>query len=268
MTWVKPSTENKGTGGEWQEMAEGLFRWTVGEPTLKFFDGKPKPSVVFPLRLTDAEVERYKAEYGEPEGGKQQSYRPAFGGYTVGLSLGWYDQKGQFQTTNLVDFLTACFGAKNQKDARKWFENGACPPLSDGMTDDEQGAAILEWLRYVEDMEILGSIKHHPGKQGGILARFGGPLPVGTPGTVWGAEPDYQSFGKGKLRAWMIATGGGSSAEQGVAEGAAVSEARAESEPVYSASGMRLDDHDHPEAGLCQVCYDRMFSPVKEAVTA
>jgi hypothetical protein len=267
MPWMKPSTANTG-GGDWMEMAEGVFRWNIGKPELKFFEGKDKPSVNFPLKLTDAEIERYTTEFGGPDAGKQQSYRPAFGGYTVGLSLGWYDQKGVFQTTMLVDFLTACFGSKNQKEARKWLESGACPELSDDMTKEEQGAAIIAWLEYVEDMEILGSIRHKEGKQGGVLARFGGPLPVGSPGTLWGAEPDYQSFGKGKLRAWMIATGGGSSAEQGIAEGAALSDAVKDETPTYSSTGHRLDDHEHVAVGMCQVCYARMFTPAEAAGVA
>jgi len=51
-----------------------------------------------------------------------------------------------------------------------------------------------------------------------------------------------------------------------VAEGAAVSE-RGEPLPGMpeaappTVGGLRLDDHEHPETGMCQFCYSRMFSP-------
>jgi len=268
---LKPSTKNTGSS-DWVELAEGVYRWVIGKPEIKWFDGSEKPSIQFPLRLTDSETTRYKAEYGEAEAGKQQSYRPAFGGHTVGMSLGWYDKAAAFQTTNLVDFLTACMGFKNQKAMRSWIEAGACPDLDEAMSAEEQEAAIVGWLGYIENMEILGSIAHRPNKKTGeSMARFGGPMGVGAPGTIWGADPDYQSLGKGKLRAWQIATGG-SEAEQGVAEGAAVSE-RGDPLPgmpeaAPSVNGMRMDDHEHPSTGMCQVCYSRMFEQEPEAVPA
>lgn len=265
--WMKPSTRNNG-GGDWQELGEGQFRFVIGKPELKFFDSSEKPSINFPLKLTEAEIKRHAEVYGEPEAGKQQSYRPAFGGYTVGCSLGWYDRANVFQTTKLVDFLTACFGQKNQKAVRKWIEDGACPPLDEGMSNEEQGATIIGWLEYVEDLELIGTVKHSPGKTGGVLAKFGGPIPIGTPGTIWGQDPDYQALGRGKLRAWQVATGGGSAVEQGVAEGAAYSE---KGEPIAdqpemltapaapSAAGLRMDDHDHVTSGICLPCYERLF---------
>ena len=202
---MRRATENTG-GGEWKEMPEGLFRWVIGTPTVKFLANNPKPAITFPLTLTEPEKERLKAEYGEPDEGVLQSWRPAFGGYTVGPSLGWIDRTGKYNTTKLVDFLVAAVGAKNQSQLRKYFEQGGGPALTDDAPVEEQMAELQSWLTWWENLEILGSIKHETGQRG-LLARFGGPMAVGTPGTLWGADPDYQTHGKGKLR--MILLQGG-----------------------------------------------------------
>lgn len=202
---MRRSTENQG-GGEWQEMPEGLFRWVVGAPSVKKFAGNEKPSIQFPLSLTDPEKERLKAEYGEPPEGTLQSWRPAFGGYLVGPSLGWIDKTGAYHTTKLVDFLCATFGNKNAARARKFFQDGGGPFLDAAGSEEDQIAQLTSWLAWFEGLEVIGSIKHESGTRG-LLARFGGPMPVGTPGTLWGADPNYQTHGRGKLRMVMLQDG-------------------------------------------------------------
>ena len=202
---MRRSTENQG-GGEWQEMPEGLFRWVVGSPTVKKFAGNDKPSIQFPLSLTEPEKERLKAEYGEPPEGTLQSWRPAFGGYLVGCSLGWIDKTGAYHTTKLIDFICACFGNKNAARARKYFQDGGGPWLDAECTEEEQMQQLTSWLAWFEGLELLGSVKHETGTKG-LLARFGGPMPVGTPGTLWGADPNYQTHGLGKLRMVMLQDG-------------------------------------------------------------
>lgn len=202
---LKRSTENQG-GGEWQEMPEGLFRWVVGSPTVKKFSGNDKPSIQFPLSLTEPEKERLKSDYGEPPEGTLQSWRPAFGGYLVGCSLGWIDKTGVYHTTKLIDFICACFGNKNAARARKYFQDGGGPWLDAECTEEEQMQQLTSWLAWYEGLEILGSVKHETGTKG-LLARFGGPMPVGTPGTLWGADANYQTHGRGKLRMIMLQDG-------------------------------------------------------------
>lgn len=202
---MRRSTENQG-GGEWQEMPEGLFRWIVGSPSVKKFPGNEKPSIQFPLSLTDPEKERLKAEYGEPPEGTLQSWRPAFGGYLVGPSLGWIDKTGTYHTTKLVDFLCATFGNKNAARARKFFQDGGGPFLDPDGSEEDQIAQLTSWLAWFEGLEVIGSIKHETGTHG-LLARFGGPMPVGTPGTLWGPDPNYQTHGRGKLRMVMLQDG-------------------------------------------------------------
>lgn len=200
---MRRATENQG-GGEWQEMPEGLFRWVVGSPSVKKFAGNDKPSIQFPLSLTEPEKERLKVEYGEPDDGKLQSWRPAFGGYTVGPSLGWIDKAGSYHTTKLVDLICALFGNKNASRARKFFRDGGGPYLQG--SEDEQIEQLTSWLAWFENLELLGSIKHETGTRG-LLARFGGPMPVGTPGTLWGPDQNYQTLGLGKLRMLMLQDG-------------------------------------------------------------
>jgi hypothetical protein len=201
---MRRSTDSQ--GGEWQEMPEGLFRWIVGAPTVKKFAGNEKPSIQFPLSLTDPEKERLKAEYGEPPEGTLQSWRPAFGGYLVGPSLGWIDKTGSYHTTKLVDLLCALFGNKNAARARKYFQEGGGPYLDAAGSEEDQIAQLTSWLAWFEGLEVLGSIKHDNGTRG-LLARFGGPLPVGTPGTSWGPDQNYQTHGRGKLRMVMLQDG-------------------------------------------------------------
>ena len=107
---------------DWHPMPEGLWRWRIGKPELRYSERYSNYQVRFVLRLAQAEVARLLADFDDPPPGAQQSTQVW---YSVGLSLGWVDKKGQYQTTKLVDFLAACFGAGgNGKKFREWIEAG------------------------------------------------------------------------------------------------------------------------------------------------
>ncbi len=206
MTLLKRATDSKFGDTVWLPVPEGLFRWVIGQPTLKFNEKWGKYQITFPLTLTPDEITRVTAEHGEPKEGEMQSYRVP-GGYSIGLSLGYF-KDGAYVTTKLVDFLCFSMGTKNAKDLRKFFEQGGGPPRPDDL-DDQQAEieAIVEWLKWFEGLEVYGSIQH---KDDAVdktkkWARFGGPMPVGSlPGQK---DDDYQAFGRGKLRAIMADSG-------------------------------------------------------------
>lgn len=199
MTMLRRANEN--TQSNWREVPEGLFRWIVGVPELKLSEQFGKYQVNFPLTLTDAEKDRVTAELGELPEGEMQSWRTS---YRTGLSLGWY-KDGTYQTTKLVDFLCFCLGFANAKPFRKWISEGGGPPRP-ADKDDQQAEleAICEWLKWWENLEVYGSIRHEDDKKdpNKRWARFGGPMPVGSlPGQK---EEDYQALGRGKLRLIML----------------------------------------------------------------
>ncbi len=205
MVLFKRATE-KGSFGDtkWLPTPEGLWRWVIGEPSLKLWEARGDYSVHFPLTLTEAEQTRAKAESNELAEDEMQSYRTR---YEPGVSFGYF-KDGVFTTTKLIDFLCFSLGSANAKGLRKWFEQGGGPPRPDDL-DDQQAEleAITEWLKWFENMEIYGSVTHQADKKdpNKMWARFGGPMPVGAlPGMK---DDDYQAFGRGKLRAIIAASG-------------------------------------------------------------
>ena len=242
---LRRATENQG-GAEWREMPDGLWRWVVGKPTIQKSEQFQNLNVNFPLTLTEDEKRRLAEDYGDPPDGTMQSWRPSFGGYRCGLSLGYVQRDGSYKSTKLVDFFCALFGTTNATRAREWIASGGGPLLDGDESESMQIEQLTSWFAWVEGLELLGSIKGEPGKQqGDILARFGGPLPVGTSGTHWGKDPEYQALGLGKLRAIMASTDSGavdvSPAEMGVAAGAEISAA-------YSAQGEPLSEAAEEDA--------------------
>lgn len=196
MSIMRRATEQQAT--EWQPAPEGLWRWEVGKPEVSYHDGFGAWRVKFPLMLTEAERERLKAEHGDPEQGKQQSWRTS---YTCGLSLGFF-KNGQYQSTKLVDFLSACFGHQNSKRFRQWVMEGGGPPIEEAGENDA-AVIIATWLGWVEGCELYGSVRHEPDKANPSIlwARFGGPMAVGA---LPGQKDDaYQAQGLGKMRAMM-----------------------------------------------------------------
>lgn len=194
---------NEQTQSEWIPVPEGLWRWQIGKPTIEFKQQWNNYQIAFPLRLTKEEQKRLVEEHGEVHPGEQQSYQTW---YRVGLSLGWVDKGGVYQTTKLVDFLSACFGAGgNAKKFREWISHGGGPPRPDDLNDDKaELAAIEEWLGWWEELHVLGSITHREGDRG-VFANFAGPMPVGSlPGQK---DQEYEAFGRGKLRAMMTESG-------------------------------------------------------------
>jgi hypothetical protein len=246
---LRRATDQEG-GAEWREMPNGLYRWISGPPTISKSEQYGNLNVKFPLTLTESEKNRLKEEIGDPPDGTFQSWRPAFGGYMCGLSLGYVKRDGAYKTTKLVDYFCCMFGAKNASKAREWIVSGGGPLLDGEAPEAEQIKQLTEWFQWLDGLELLGSIENKPGNLGDMLARFGGPLPIGTSGTLWGPDPAYQSFGLGKLRAIMASTDSGavdvSPAEMGVAAGAEISaQYNAQGEPLSEAT-----DEDAEEAEL------------------
>lgn len=183
---------------EWLPMPTGVWRFHVTvPPEIKMNENFGKYQVKFSLALTPAEVTRLKAEVGDPPEGVQQSYRT---NYTPNLSLGFMDKIGQFRSTKLVDFLATSLGQTNTKKFREWIAAGGGPPRPEDPNDDKAEIALItEWLRWWEGSEVYGTITHRTGKDGTVWADFAGPIAVGAlPGQK---DDDYQTYGRGKLRA-------------------------------------------------------------------
>lgn len=221
---------------DWRPVGEGLWRWIVGVPELKLSEQYGKYQVRFPLTLTQAERQRLETEAGELATGEQQSWRAT---YTVGLSLGWF-KDGQYQTTKLVDFLAFCLGFANAKNFRKWITEGGGPPRPDDL-DDQQAEleAIGEWLKWWENLEVYGSIRHEDDKKdpNKKWARWAGPMPVGSlPGQK---DDDYQALGRGKLRAIIADSGALREDHSRESRGIAVAAAPAQQ---FTSDGDELDD--------------------------
>lgn len=251
---LKRATENEG-GAEWRELPDGVYRWIVGKPEIVKSEMYGNLNVKFPLTLTEPEKKRVIDEVGEAPEGTFQSWRPAFGSYRVGLSLGYIQRDGTHKTTKLVDFLCCLFGSKQASKVREWIASGGGPVLDPDDDEQAQIRALESWLEWFEGLEVLGSIKGEQGKQGDRLARFGGPLPVGSSGTLWGADPEYQVSGLGKFRAMvaqMNAGGAESSAvEKAVAAGAAVAEQYDSGNPFFNEKGEPIAEAtDDEEAEL------------------
>ena len=187
-----------GEQSEYIELPEGVYRFVIGEPRIKRIwsqrYNRESVLVEFPMELTEDEKERLKAEHGERTDGRLQSWRPSFGGYSCGLTLGRREKPSA-----LADFLSTVFGKRSQKAIREWIAAGGCyiPAAQDNEAADQEMAG---WLRYAEGLEVYGSIRHEPGERG-VIARFGGPMAIGSlPGQP---EDDYQKDGAAKARAFI-----------------------------------------------------------------
>ena len=206
MAIVRRATETTQT--EWRPVPEGLWRWRLDAPEVRYSEKYSNYRVRFPLTLTDSERERLQRDHGPAPEGAQQSWRTS---YTVGLSLGYVQRSGEYKSTKLVDFLAAAFGTGSQKKFRQWIAAGGGPALDEDADTTAQVDAVTEWLRWWEGLEVYGSIRHEADQEqpGVVWSRFGGPLPVGSlPGE---RDDEYQALARGKLRA-LVAESGGQSA--------------------------------------------------------
>ena len=265
------AANDQSSSTEWVNVPDGLYRWKLQKPVAVYSEKYGNWRVRFPLVLTDEERKRVD-EQAELKEGQQQSYRAS---YTVGLFenlFGYYPRRSdQFKPSKIAEIFAPAFGMKNQREVWDWIKSGgvphvekvetceACSKEANGPCWEHFAQQVVEWLAWLEDLEIYGEIKNENG-----WANWGKPLAVGAlPGQP---ERDYQSFGRGKFHGMIASLEGtptrtdGTAAEQGVAEGVAAKE---EAQAVYSANGLRLDDHDHPEQGVCDVCYERLFTTAK-----
>lgn len=204
MPIVKRVTEN--TGSDWRNLQQGMWRFIVGKPELRD-DDRYGLGVRIGLVLTEEEKARHQQLYpmdpAEHAEGIQQSWRTS---YLCSLKFGFVDKKtGAYKSTKLIDFMAACFGNANARYFYDWMKGGGGPPRPADKDDMQAERDLIEqWLGWIENMELYGSIRHEADKSGSgtVWARFGGPLAVGSlPGQP---EPEYQALGRGKVRA-MIA---------------------------------------------------------------
>jgi hypothetical protein len=203
MPLFRRATEN--TQSDWRPVPEGLWRWVIGKPELKFSDKFKKWQVRFPLQLTLEEQTRLLAEQGEPPEGTMQSWRAS---YTPDVSLGWVGRRdGQFHSTKLIDFLAASLGSQQSKKFREWIASGGGPPRPADLDNQQAELELIgEWLGWWDNLEVYGTIRHQDSADGSTTyANFAGPMAVGSlPGQT---DADYQAHGRGKLRAIVAASG-------------------------------------------------------------
>lgn len=208
MVLTKKATDKN--EGNYREIPDGFVgRFVIGKPSLRKVEGKYGVYYManFPLTLTEAEQKRLVETHGAPEDGVLQSWRPSFGGY----SCGWTLKPKRDGSWLVVDFLAAAFGSKNARAFRDWIAAGACPPEREEYTEEQNVQVIENWLAWVENLEIYGTVRHDQ-KGDQLYARFGGPMPVGSlPGQP---EPEYQATGKSKLRAMQAESDDGAPTEQ------------------------------------------------------
>ncbi len=198
MTLLKRATDQ--TQSEWIPIPETMWRFVVGKPEVRMNQNFGKYEVKFPLKLTPTEQERLRHDYEKPSQGMSQSISLS---YTPGLSLGWINKQGVYQSTNLVNFLSACLGATNTKKFRSWIESGGGPPRPADKDDDKAEIKLIaEWVGWWEGLEVLGTITHRTGKDGTVWADFAGPIAIGSlPGNK---DNEYQAHGKGVLRSILV----------------------------------------------------------------
>lgn len=252
-----PINARGGSASEYRELPEATFRFVIGEPKIRqmYSDkyGKWSTMVDLPLTLTEEEKKRLEEEFGKPPEGTFQSWRPAFGGYSCGYTL---NSNNAGKESALVTFMACAFGAKNAGDFRKWINAGGCPTVT-ARDNDGRIEQINSWLKWLEGLEVYGTIRHDAGNNGQTLARFGGPMAVGSlPGQP---EPAYQNTQKGKLRAMMSdepAPADPATVEDAVAQGAAVAAQYNEAPAVNSVKGCA--EHGAPQAG-CTDCFDALM---------
>ena len=201
MPVVRRATENQNT--TWIPLPETpLARFVLVKPALRFSERFGNWTVNFGLSLHTEWRERLIPTRELPPN-HQQSDR-AF--YSPGLSLGWM-KDGVYQSTNLIDFMTACFGTQGGKKFRKWVEAGGGPPRPLDRDDDKAEIAMIgDWLGWMEGLEVFGSIRHEPDRAGTgtMYPRFGGAMPIGS--LPEEPEPDYQTMAEGKFRSMELET--------------------------------------------------------------
>ena len=202
MPVVRRATENQNT--TWIPLPETpLARFVLVKPALKFSDRFGNWQVQFGLSLHTEWRERLIPIRDLPPN-TQQSDR-AF--YSPNLSLGFINREGVYQSTNLIDFMTACFGTQGGKKFRKWVEAGGGPPRPLDRDDDKAEIAMIgDWLGWMEGLEVFGSIRHEPDRAGTgtMYPRFGGAMPIGS--LPKEPEPDYQTMAEGKFRSMELET--------------------------------------------------------------
>ena len=244
MPVVRRATENVNT--TWIPIPETpLARFVLVKPTLRFSDTFGNWSVNFGLSLHPDWRARIVPTRTLPEN-TQQSDR-AF--YSPGLSLGFF-RDGAYQSTNLIDFMTACFGVQGGKKFRKWVEAGGGPPRPLDRDDDKAEIQMIQdWLGWMEGLEVYGSIRHERDKQNPtqMRARFGGQMPIGSLPNE--PEPDYQTLAEGKFRSMELESKQADEAYQGQLQTAARDPLRTGRPAAMDPPVQRYDAHGRAVGG-------------------
>jgi hypothetical protein len=202
MPVVRRATENNNT--TWIPIPETpLARFVLVKPALRLSQTYGNWMVNFGLSLSPDWRARVLPTVRSLPENTQQSDRVF---HSPGLSLGFM-KDGVYQSTNLIDFMTACFGVKGGKKFRTWIESGGGPPRPLDRDDDKEEIRLIgDWLGWMEGLELYGSIRHEPDRMnpGTVRSRFGGEMPIGS--LPNDPEPDYQTLAEGKLRSMMLET--------------------------------------------------------------
>ncbi len=146
---------------------------------------------------------------------------------------GW--KRDNYVPTALSVFIAALFGADNQQLVADWLKGGN---LWEGADADDK-ATIDKGLEWFVGMQFIGTVKHpdKPAASGRIYPKIASPVPVGDRED----DPEYQEFARGKFDLILGAVGqsldGLTSAERGVAEGAALA-------PQYDEKGEPIGDEE------------------------
>lgn len=203
MPVTRRATENNNT--IWLPLpAIPLTTFVLAKPDLRFVvtDAYSRWQVDFGLGLHPDERAQYLPKRDLPPN-TQQSDRVF---HSPGLSFGFI-RDGAYQTTKLVDFMSACFGLEGGEKFREWIEDGGGSPRPLDRDDDKAEIEMIkDWFGWMEGLMVYGSIRHELDRRGTgrMFARFGGPLPLGS---IKGQPEDaYQVLALGKYRAMRAET--------------------------------------------------------------
>jgi hypothetical protein len=255
---ARPANDNRAT--EWIELPEGIWRMSIGAPTIKEKVSKwgTYPELVFPLTLTEKEQERLVAQVGEPPEGKQQSYRAWIRGKEA-TACGYY-KGGQYQQTDcgLAQLMCAAVGSGNSRKVREWMAAGGVPPLTPDQTQEAEWAELIAWYSWFENLEVYATIRHDPSTSnpGQVYSHVVAILPVGSlPGQP---ETTYQQMCAGKVRTMLGLAG--------VSPKDAASDPEPEPEPVPAATAAAAPEMSDDEKAQLAAQYEAIFG--KEGVPA
>lgn len=179
--FTKPATANSST--EWRNVPEGTWRFIIGKPVISMHKSQygDYMGLAFPLELTKAEQVRLFDAHGAPPDGQQQSYRISVRG-KLATAMGFY-RSGKYETTKcgLAEMMCAAVGTSNSRTLREWMTNGGVPFVTDGATEEEEIAELVNFYSWFEELELYAKVRHEPDKTGKMWTRIESFTSLGDP---------------------------------------------------------------------------------------